>query len=120
MPGNSGYVGRFCSNTELVFYIQSPNALRYSNIASHAQVEQGPANWTISWEDGTDSDYDDLVVRVDIVQPPAAVGGVASFAGPGEGRSSSSASRATLLWAGAGIAILVAAGVLVWRRHRYR
>jgi MYXO-CTERM domain-containing protein len=120
MQDDSGYVGRFCADTELVFYIQSPSTTRYSDIELYAQIEAAPDGWKISWEDGFDMDYNDLVVKVNLLVPPA-VGGVARFEDPGDAqRTSSSADPRAWGAVAAGVVALGAVGLLARRRRRYR
>lgn len=61
----------YAAGTELIFYLAvAPGsvcnvATYYSTDPSRAIVEHQPSNrWTISWEDHTDNDFNDLVVEV--------------------------------------------------------
>jgi len=66
--GANKTVGYFSTGTELVFYINATftSETYLSTDSAHCRIEKPSAGtWVLSWEDWTDNDFNDFVIRIE-------------------------------------------------------
>lgn len=67
--GETGSLGSFASDTELVFYLtdRTAGATFVNTDPAHARVDQTGSTWTIFWDDAQgDGDFNDLITTVSL------------------------------------------------------